>query len=208
MAVKLNTKSYGSSPKHERAMYGQGTHGAITPTYGYTTRWDQNLTSGGMSGDISNSWTINTNVGKTYEQICKIGTVSGFYPPGRLLKGFTFSHKQDSTASRAVWLKRYGAMSNDGKLWSSGTMTKKSDYNWHSKTATFDSSFLSHLNSSSRYIEYIMFQFSTDGGSVSRDTNCTIKDFKFTWIDGVSGKELILPKLRSYSERSDINAIA
>ena len=207
MSVKLNTKSYGSSPKHERAMYGQGTHGAITPTYGYTTRWDQNLTSGGMSGDISSSWNISTNVGKSYEQICKIGTVSGFYPPSRLIKGFTFSHAQTSTASRAVWLKRYGAMSSGGKLWSSSVLSKKNDYNTHKKVATFDSSFMSHLGNS-RYIEYIMFQFSTEGGSVSRKTECYIKDFRFDWIDGVSGKELILPKLRSYSERSDFNAIA
>ena len=208
MSVKLNTKSYGSSPKHERAMYGQGTHGAITPTYGNTTRWDQNLTSGSMSGDISHSWKMLTDVGKTYYLISKIGTVSGFYPPSRLIKGFTFYHAQTSTASRAVWLKRYGAMSSSGKLWSSGTMSKRNDYNWHSKTVTFDSSFLSHLNSSSRYIQYIMFQFSTEGGSVSRNTNCKIRDFKFTRIDGISGKELILPKLRSYSERSDFNAIA
>ena len=208
MAVKLNTKSYGSSPKHERAMYGQSTSGAITPTYGNTARWDQNLTSGGMNGDITTNWAITTDVGKSYQQICKIGTVSGFYPPGRLLKGFTFNFAQTSTASRAVWMKRYGAMSSSGKLWSSGTMSKKSDYNTHSKTVTFDSSFMSHLSSSNRYVEYIMFQFSTEGGSPSRKTECYIKDFKFTWIDGVSGKELILPKLRSYSERSDINAIA
>ena len=205
--ILLNTKSYGSSPKHERAMYGQGTHGAITPTYGNTSRWDQNLTSAGMNGDISNNWTISTDVGKSYEQICKIGTVSGFYPPSRLIKGFTFSHSQNSTASRAVWLKRYGAMSSSGKLWSSGVMSKKSDYNTHNKTVTFDSSFMSHLGTS-RYIEYIMFQFSTEGGSVSRKTECKIRDFKFTWIDGLSGKELILPKLRPYSERSDFNAIA
>ena len=206
MAVKLNTKSYGSSPKHERAMYGQASHAAITPTYGNTTRWDQNL-SGSMSGDISNSWKILTDVGKTYYLISKIGTVSGFYPPSRLIKGFTFSHTQTSTASRAVWLKRYGAMSSSGKLWSSSVLSKKNDYNTHNKTATFDSSFMSHLGTSG-YIEYIMFQFSTEGGSPSRKTECVIKDFRFDWIDGVSGKELILPKLRSYSERSDFNAIA
>ena len=205
--ILLNTKSYGSSPKHDRAMYGQSTRGAITPTYGNTTRWDQNLTGVSMNGDISSGWTIMTDVGKTYEMICQIGTVSGFYPPSRLIKGFTFSHAQTSTASRAVWLKRYGAMSSNGKLWSSGVMSKKNDYNYHTKTATFDSYFMSHLGTS-RYIEYIMFQFSTEGGSVSRKTECRIKDFKFTWIDGVSGKELILPKLRPYSEKSDFNAIA
>ena len=207
MAVELNTKTYGSSPKHGRAMYGQASHAAITPTYGNTTRWDQNLSSGVMSGDISNSWKMLTDVGKTYYLISKIGTVSGFYPPSRLIKGFTFYHAQTSTASRAVWLKRYGAMSSGGKLWSSSVLSKKNDYNTHKKVATFDSSFMSHLGNS-RYIEYIMFQFSTEGGSVSRKTECKIQDFRFDWIDGVSGKELILPKLRSYSERSDFNAIA
>ena len=207
MAILLNTKSYGSSPKHSKAMYGHGTHGAITPTYGNTSRWDQNLSSAGMNGDISDVWTIMTDVGKSYQQICKIGTTSGFYPPSRLIKGFKFSHSQTSTASRAVWLKRYGVMSSGGKLWSSGTMSKRSDYNWHSKDVTFDSSFMNHLGTS-RHIEYIMFQFSTEGGSVSRKTEARIKDFKFTWIDGVSGKELILPKLRPYSQRSDFNAIA
>lgn len=205
--VLLNTKSYRTSPKHTKAMYGSGTSVALTPSYGVTTRWEQNLTSAGMSGDISDSWTISTDVGKSYEQICVLGTVSGFYPPKRLIKGFTFSHKQDSTASRAVWLKRYGAYSGAGRLWSSGVLTKKSDYNWHSKTATFDSGFLSHLGNSG-YIKYIMFQFSTEGGTTSRSTYSTIRDFKFNWVDGISGKELILPKLRSYSERSDINAIA
>ena len=207
MAVELNTKTYGSSPKHDRAMYGQASSGAITPTYGNTTRWDQNLSSGSMSGDISNSWKILTNVGKTYYLISKIGTVSGFYPPSRLVKGFTFYHAQTSTASRAVWLKRYGAMTNDGRLWSSGVLSKKSDYNTHSKTATFGGDFLSYLGPS-RWIEYIMFQFSTEGGSVSRETECVIKDFKFTWVDAPIYKALILPKLRPYSERSDTQAIA
>jgi len=205
--ILLNTKSHGSNPSHLKAMYGHAASGAVTPSYNDTTKWDQNLMSGVMSGDISKSWRIKTSVGKSYEQICQIGTVSGFYPQGRLLKGFTFSHAQTSTASRAVWLKRYGAMSSSGKLWSSSVLSKKGDYNKHKKVATFDSSFMSHLGSS-RYIEYIMFQFSTEGGSVSRKTECRIEDFRFDWIDGVSGKQLILPKLRSYSERSDFNAIA
>jgi len=205
--ILLNTKSHGSNPSHLKAMYGHAASGAVTPSYNDTTKWDQNLMSGVMSGDISKSWRIKTSVGKSYEQICQIGTVSGFYPQGRLLKGFTFSHAQTSTASRAVWLKRYGAMTNDGRLWSSGVLSKKSDYNTHSKTATFGGDFLSYLGPS-RWIEYIMFQFSTEGGSVSRETECVIKDFKFTWVDAPIYKALILPKLRPYSERSDTQAIA
>jgi hypothetical protein len=210
MAVLLNTKARGSSPKHYKAMYGSTAHGSsITPAYGTNTTWGRSLNVNG-SGDISDGgWRIKTDVGKTYEMICFMGTTSGFYPPGRLLKGFTFSHAQTSTASRAVWLKRYGAMSSADKLWSSGTLSKFNDYNYHSRTATFDSSFMSHLNSSSRYIKYIAFQFSTEGGSTSRVTEAVIKDFKFTWVDVPSGKDaLILPKLRSFSQRSDINAIA
>jgi len=207
MSVRLNIKSYGSSPSHTKAMYGNTTSGEITPTYGTTTKWGSNLTSAGMNGDISQNWNIGADVGKTYEQICKIGSTSGFYPPGRLVLGFTFRHVQNSTASRAVWLKRYGAMSSDGKLWSSEVLSKKFDFNWHNKTATFDSSFISHLKNS-RYVKYIMFQFSTEGGNISRKTECTIGDFKFTWIAGLPGKELILPKLRPYSERSNTNAIA
>ena len=204
----LNTKERGSSPKHIKAMYGNTTSNAITPTYGTTTVWNKDLAQNG-SGDISDYWEIQTDVGKTYEMICLIGSSSGFYPPGRLLKGFTFSHTQTSTASRAVWLKRYGAMSSDDKLWSSGTLSKKSDFNTHNKTATFDSNFMSHLSDRDRYVKYIAFQFSTEGGSISRKTQLIIRDFKFTWVDVPSGKEaLILPKLRPFSERSDINAIA
>jgi hypothetical protein len=210
MAVLLNTKARGDSPKHHKAMYGSTAHGSsITPAYGTKTTWGRSLNVNG-SGDMSDGgWTIKTDVGKTYEMICFIGTSSGFYPPGRLLTGFTFDHMQTSTASRAVWLKRYGAMSSSDKLWSSNVLSKKSDYNYHSKTATFDSSFMSHLNSSSRYIKYIAFQFSTEGGSVGRVSEMNIKRFKFNWVDVPSGKDaLILPKLRSFSQRADINAIA
>ena len=209
MGVLLNTKARGSSPKHNQAMYGSTAHGSsITPAYGTKTVWNKSLDVNG-SGDIATDWTINTDVGKTYEMIVFVGTSSGFYPPGRLLTGFSFDHAQNSTASRAIWLKRYGAMSSSDKLWSRGTFSKLNDYNWHSKTGTFDSSFQSHLNSSSRYVKYIAFQFSTEGGSVSRKTNLRIRNFKFTWVDVPSGKDaLILPKLRPFSQRSDINAIA
>ena len=209
MAVLLNTKARGSTPKHDKAMYGSTAHGSsITPSYGHTSTWSRSLNVNG-SGDIATVWDIGTDVGKTYEMIVFVGTSSGFYPPGRLLKGFTFIHSQDSTASRAIWLKRYGAMSSDDKLWSSGTMDKNSDYDWHNKTATFDPSFNNHLNSSNRYVKYIAFQFSTEGGSISRKTTMKISNFRFNWDDVPYGKEaLILPKLRPFSERSDINAIA
>jgi len=203
----LNTKSYGSSPKHNKAMYGTVSSDSITPTYGNINQWSKNLTHTG-SGDISDSWKIETDVGKTYTMINLIGSQSGFYPPGRLLMGFSFSHAQNSTASRAVWLKGYGAMSSAGKLWSSGFLSKQNDYNSHSKEARFDSNFMQHLRDNDRYVEYIAFLFSTAGGSSSRKTACTINNFKFTWVDVPRNQTLILPKLRNYSERNDINAIA
>ena len=208
MAVLLNTKARGSTPKHDKAMYGSTAHGSsITPAYGNMSTWGRSLNANG-SGDITTGWSIAVDVGKSYEMIIFVGTSSGFYPPGRLLKGFSFDHAQDSTASRAIWLKRYGAMSSSDQLWSSEVLSKKNDYDFHSRTATFDSSFTSHL-SNKRYVKYIAFQFSTEGGSKSRKTTFKIKNFKFSWVDVPSGKEaLILPRLRPFSERSDINSIA
>jgi len=209
MAVLLNTKESGSSPKHLKAMYGQAAQTSnITPSYGNTTQWIQDLSGGGMSGDISGTWTLTTDVGKTYHLIKKIGTVSGFYPAGRLVLGHTFEIAQNSTASRAVWLKRHGALTGDGTLWSSGSYGKLGDYSWHSRNATYDSGFINYMKTNNQYIKHIYLQFSTEGGSISRKTEIKIRNFRFKWIDVPSGKTLILPKLRPYEDRLDLDVIA
>lgn len=202
-------KESGDDPVHHKACYGHKAFTSdITPSYGNTTKWTQNLSSGGMSGDISEGWSISTNVGKTYYQIAQIGTESGFYPPGRMVTGHSFQVVQNSTASRAVWMWRHGAMASDGKYWSSGAYSKINDYNWHSRSGDYGSSFVDHMIDNNLYIKYIVIQFSTSGGSSSRSTKCSIRNFKFKWIDVPSGKTLILPKLRPHADRTDINVIA
>jgi len=210
MAVLLNTKERGTSPKHLRAMYGHAAHTSdITPSFGNTYyTWHQTLAPGNMTGDISDTWTLSTDVGKDYLLIAKTGTVSGFYPRGSLVLGHSFEVAQNSTASRAVWLWRHGAWTGNGKLWSSGAYTKLNDYDWHSRDATYDSEFINYLKNNNQYVKHIYFQFSTVGGSISRKTEITIRNFRFKWVEPPSGKTLILPKLRPYADRQDLNVIA
>jgi hypothetical protein len=205
----LNVKESGTSPIHKKAVYGHGNYTSdITPSYGNTTKWTRSLDGGNKSGDISDNWSIEVDVGKTYLLITKIGTTSGFYPRGSLVLGHTFDVAQNSTASRAIWLKRHGAYTGDGKLWSSGSYSKINDYSWHGRNATYDSAFLNYLKDNNQYIKHIFFQFSTEGGSVSRKTQIKIRNFRFKWVDVPSGKTLILPKLRPYADRQDLNVIA
>ena len=205
----LNVKEPGTSPKHLKACYGQSFQGSnITPSYGNTTTWNQSLSGGNISGDISDSWRIETDVGKTYNIIVKLGSVSGFYPRGSLVLGHSFDIAQNSTASRAVWMWRHGAMAGDGTVWSSGAYSKLSDFSWHGRNATYSSGFTDYLKNNNQYVKHILFQFSTEGGSISRKTQLSVRNFKFKWIDVPSGKTLILPKLRPFADRKDLNVIA
>ena len=209
MAVKLNTKEYGQNPYHDKAMYGnQQATVNITPRYGNTGTWTQDAPGWGMSGDMRNFWKVAGTNGKDHEQICRVGRDSGFYPNGSLVLGIKFEVQQDSTAGRAMWFKHAGAMSWQDRMWSSGAYSKKNDYNWHEIDLNFSSDFLSHIKSTSGYIKYIMLHFSCHGGSTTRTSEVHIRNFRFKWINGISGKTLILPKLRSYSDRAQIQYIA
>ena len=209
MAVLLNTKEYNSNPYHDKAMYGnQQATSNITPRYGNTGVWTQDAPGWGMNGDMRNVWTIGGNNGKSHEQICRVGRESGFYPNGSLVLGIRFEVMQTSTAGHGMWFKHAGAMSWQDRMWSTGAYSKKSDYNWHTIDLDFSSDFLSHIKSTSGYIKFIMLHFSSAGGTGTRSTEVKIKNFRFKWINGISGKTLILPKLRSYSDRAQIQYIA
>ncbi len=209
MAVLLNTKEYNSDPYHAKAMYGnQDAAGNITPYYGNTAQWTQDAPGWGTSGDMRSDWKIGAKNGKSHNQIVRVGRESGFYPNGSLVLGIRFEFGQTSTAGHAIWFKHVGAMSWQDRMWSSNQYSKKNDYNWHTVDLNFSSDFLSHIKNPSGYIKYIMLHFSSEGGSLTTTSEVKIRNFRFKWINGISGKTLILPKLRSYSDRAQIHYIA
>lgn len=209
MAVKLNTKEYNQNPYHDKAMYGnQQATSDISPWYGDKAMWEQDAPGWGMSGDMANLWQIGGNNGKSHQQICRIGREQGFYPNGSLVVGIRFEVSQTSTAGHAIWFQHVGAMSHADRLWSSNPYSKRSNYDWRTIDLTFSSDFMSHISSTNGYIKWIMLHFNSSGGSGTRESQVKIKNFRFTWIRGISGKTLILPKIRSYSDRSQIHYIA
>lgn len=209
MAVLLNTKEYNSDPYHDKAMYGnQNATVDITPRYGNTGTWSQDSPGWGSSGDMRSSWQISGSNGKSHQQIVRVGRDSGFYPNGSLVLGIRFEVAQNSTAGHAIWFKHAGAMSWQNHMWSSNAYSKKNDYNWHTIDLNFSSDFLSHIKSASGYIKFIMLHFSSEGGSFTTSSEVRIRNFRFKWINGISGKTLILPKLRSYNDRAHIEYIA
>ena len=137
------------------------------------------------------------------------------WPSMSLLDGFTLRWKQDSTASRALWLRNamISMCDRNGrirKFWGSYDQSKRNDYNWGSTVWRFSDQ--DKRDMAQYYFEGVMFRLSTEGGTIQRETSISIGGFRLLynlgpqnanhrWVIGkyvtrlYFGNEIIQPRL-------------
>ena len=122
---------------------------------------------------------------------------------GQFVSGIKFKENNDSTAGRGMYVLRYGiAITNGSSLENydlSGEMSRPNSYG-KTHTANFNSALMNRLNGG-WFVEKFIVEISTAGGSGSRNTNTSVSNLKFKTA-GPSGKNLVLPVVRSKADRA------
>lgn len=191
---------------------GNETSGALTPDMGVSTsQWKSDVTWYGTSGDVcasssgSGVYSGGDN-GKDHWQINKIGTSSGHYLSSQIT-GFKFKASQDSGAGRGLYIRRYGfklrkTFNNTTLIYDAGGVLSRGDYGTKSYSHTFNSTILNNYLNSAYCFDEFLYQVSSQDGSGSRTTSVRVYDFQFNY-KSMSGKQLIVPIRRSYSDRAE-----
>ena len=162
-----------------------------------------------QGGQPENNCRFYGDNGRDHFAIFKFGGGSGRYI-GKQVTGLTFRENNDSTAGRGMYIFRYGIQitsrtSSTYEMYDlSGKMSRPSSYG-KTHTKTFNSTLQNRLNSGDWFIEKLLVEVSTAGGTGTRATNTTISNLKFNVkSSGLSSAyKLILPAKRPYSSRND-----
>ena len=121
---------------------------------------------------------------------------------GQFVSGIQFKENNDSTAGHGMYVLRYGiAIMNGSTIENydlSGEMSRPNSYG-KTHTANFNSALMSRLNSG-WFVEKFIVEISTAGGTGTRTTNTSVSNLKFK-TPGTSGSNLVLPVVRSRSDR-------
>lgn len=182
----------------------------LFPTAGSdTSEWKADVDWWGNSGDVGSSNTSggvksSGNNGQDHWQINKIGTSSGHYLSTEI-SGFKFTVFQDSGAGHGLYVRRYGFLlrsktSSSSYFYDAGGTISRGNYGTKYHSHSFNSTVLDKLDNGWCFDEF-RYQVSSQGGSGSRTTQVVVYDFQFNY-KGQSGKRLILPIKRSFSNRN------
>ena len=182
----------------------------LTPNAGNTTTWKADVTYYLNSGDVCASGTGSgcrsyaKDAGRDHWQINKIGTTSGHYLSTQIT-GFKFKVSQNSGAGHGLYVRRYGFLlrqknGSSSYFWSTDAISRGS-YGTKSYSHTFDSTVLNSYLRNGWCFDEFRYQVSTYGGSGTRTSEVIVYDFQFNYV-GQSGKLLIVPVKRSYSDRA------
>jgi len=122
---------------------------------------------------------------------------------GQFVSGLRFEENNDSTKGHGLYVLRYGIAITNGSHREnydlSGEMSRPGSYG-KTHTANFNSALMSRLNGG-WFVEKFIVEISSAGGSGDRTTSTTVSNLKFKTA-GPSGKNLVLPVVRSKSDRS------
>lgn len=183
---------------------------AITPDGGVSTsQWAQDVNWWGISGDVcqtSSSGVLSKGEnGRDHWQINKCGVSSGHYLSTEIT-GFKFKASQDSGAGHGMYIRRYGfrlvkKTTSTSYFYDAGGVLSRGNYGTKDYSHTFNSTILNDYLNNGYVFDEFRYQLSTQGGSGKRTTSVRVYDFQFSYV-GSSGKRLILPVKRSYSNRS------
>ena len=123
---------------------------------------------------------------------------------GQFVSGIKFEENNDSTKGHGLFVFRYGiAITNGGSRENydlSGKMDRPSSYG-KTHTANFNSALMNRLNSGNWYVEKFFVEISCAGGVGGGETTTTVSNLRFKTA-GPSGKNLVLPVIRSKSDRA------
>ncbi len=186
--------------------------GAVTPNMGSdTSQWKSDTNYWGTSGDACAS-SKNSGVnskgsnGKDHWQINLIGTSSGHYLSTQIT-GFKFKAYQDSGAGHGLYIRRYGfkLRSKTGSssiIYDAGGTLSRGNYGEKNYSHSFNSTIINNYLNNGYCWDEFMYQVSSQGGTGSRETSVLVYDFQFNYRS-LSGKQLILPIKRTYSNRAE-----
>ncbi len=166
-------------------------------------------------GDISGYWyqsgqpegnaTWSGKNGASHFAIFLFGGGNSRWMTGKFVSGLQFKEENNSTAGHGMYVLRYGItiIAHSGISQEtydlSGEMSRPSSYG-KTHTANFNSALMSRLNDG-WFIEKFIVEISTAGGKGDRTTGTSVSNLKFKTA-GSSGRNLILPVVRSKSDRS------
>lgn len=183
---------------------------ALTPSAGSnTSQWKADVDWWGHSGDVcasSESGGVEsegTN-GDKHWQIVKVGVTHGHYFSAEIT-GFKFKVAQNSGAGHGLYVKRYGfslAQKTGGSsyFYDAGGDIGRGSYGTKNHSHTFTSTVLNNYLKNGWVFDEFRYQVSSEGGTGKRWSQVIVYDFQFNYV-GSSGKHLILPRKRSYSDR-------
>ena len=183
----------------------------ITPSAGKdTSQWKSDTNYWGNSGDVcassaSSGVSSSGNNGKDHWQVNKIGVSSGHYLSTEIT-GFKFQASQDSGAGHGMYIRRFGFLlrsktSSSSYFYDAGGTLSRGSYGTKSYSHSFSPTVLNRYLNDGWCFDEFRYQLSTQGGSGTRTTSVRVYNFQFQYV-GLSGKKLILPVKRSYSNRN------
>ena len=210
--MALIITSSGGNMTISSAVKGNYIQSSHKPDAGKTATWDHDTTWWmGSGGDISSTSAgsgvkFSGSNGKDHNLHAAIGHDSGVYPSTQI-NGFSFKANQNSGAGHGLYIRRWGyklrsKTSSTSWFYGVSDTLSRGDYGTKSYSHTFVSDAIYKL-SNGYVFEELHLQASTVGGSGSRSTEVSIYDFKFDFVSPPSGKKLIVPKPRSYSDRKN-----
>jgi len=183
---------------------------ALTPSGGSdTSQWKNDTSWWGVSGDVcgtsSGGILSKGENGKDHWQINKCGISSGHYLSTEIT-GFKFKASQDSGAGHGMYIRRFGFRlvkknSTSSYFFDAAGTLSRGNYGTKNYSHTFNSTILNNYLNNGYCFDEFRYQLSTQGGTGKRTTSVRVYDFQFSYV-GSSGKKLILPVKRSYSNRN------
>ena len=162
-------------------------------------QWETNNAEFCRGGDLNSTASFSADTGKGLFSSALYGGGVAHYPNG--VDGLRFTHVQNSTASRALWLHRVGLIiaSNTPagayKFVDLGGILYKDGYE-HTKTYVFNRDLLQALKPKSHggdgwFVEKLAFCVCTVGGTVQRSSWLEIRDVQWRFVAAKRGRDLI-----------------
>ena len=211
MSSRIWTAEKGTTVIPDVSLGAHCTTSNWTPTHGNKTTWTADVIGwwNGKNPEVETA-KFSGNNGKDHTENMHLGYESGRYPH-KQLRCVQFDYAQNSTAGHGLWLKRYGVIwHKEGMsqtLWSSGVLSRRSDYNWHTIRLSWADKGFDDFVTENHVFVGIALQASSEGGTGSRTTELSIRNLKYEWRS-MSGRHLIVPPSRPYAERFQLNRIA
>ena len=191
---------------------------SLVPDAGVSTaQYNPDLNSwGGASGDITatskgSGSTISGSNGKDHWQVIDYGDTGGCYFKDHIT-GFQFNAYQEKDSGHSLYIKRIGftlrdLYSNIIYFYDAKGILTRTQKGTKTYTVTFDSTIMSKLAGTDVF-DILRIQYSSQGGTGSRESYVQLYNFQFNFAVAPAGKEMILPPSRPQNERHQQNRIA